>query len=493
MAAIIPEIVDGAALRRMMQNNDYSRNYPTEAAALINYENITTASCRWTGEYPTLVSPDTLARPELAPVDQIYRQILAVGPRHRLDDLLRPENGGRFVIAGGSICNNIQGIRNITDYDIFAVNMSAEDAERRISAFVANDEASASIFRTPNCITVILGNGRVLEEFQFITRTYKNVAEVLYGFDIAPSAVALSMDEDGDIKIEMTELAAFAHLSGCFPIDLERRRLCFESRIQKYYYDKRFSVIFPDLAALALTKNSFDIHTMYFNEVAKAENNFFTARRFCIVENQRGVDLADETVYGELPYYSREKIILYNVGKLMLRNAYLVSTINRGRHAHNTFTMNDWETLIGNDGELEEILCDYFMMKGRTEAEYIHGIYLILRDNEEFNEIVRISATGVKTRAEIRDDFRKIAETIAATVRERSSDLKPKFHWKAANEGTRLKEDVAAYPSTGSEEDATAPALNVPIFEMKYIEPAAYYGEHYSGDDMLVKCASKTV
>jgi hypothetical protein len=232
-----------------------------------------------------------------------------------------------FILAGGAVSSMLTG-SPINDLDIFAPGMTPEEAESKFSSMV--DELAAhdlfkncccQTYRTNNCITAIFGTG---VEIQLITRTYRNVLEIVYGFDLAPCAVAW----DGK-KITATIAAEYAYRTGVFTPDMSVRRLTFEARICKYVF-RGFALVLPCTTASAVcTHTSLNLY--------KSEPRYRHAgdpdNMILIDEIQDSARVATDTcdpvsAYGSLAYRSFDELAKFNVLQILRGNDYLVWDIN---------------------------------------------------------------------------------------------------------------------------------------------------------------------
>lgn len=150
-----------------------------------------------------------------------------------------------FIVAGGAVCDLLCGRTSVNDLDLFAPGMAALEAENRFSQLVRKLPhcSKQSIYRTTNCITVPAGTGGE-PMIQLITRVYESPEHVVYGFDLAPCAVAW----DGKKVTATVEARYMAYTLGIFGIDLSMRRSTFEYRASKYVR-KGFALVLPTWTA----------------------------------------------------------------------------------------------------------------------------------------------------------------------------------------------------------------------------------------------------
>lgn len=91
--------------------------------------------------------------------------------------------------------------------------------------------------RTPTTLTLKIGGIKL----QIIFRLYKNISEILHGFDLGSCALGY----DGN-EVWFTTLGKFAYEYGCNIIDPSRRSTTYEHRLSKYF-DRGFEIVLPDL------------------------------------------------------------------------------------------------------------------------------------------------------------------------------------------------------------------------------------------------------
>lgn len=187
---------------------------------------------------------------------------------------LRLKNMNNILFAGGSICSVLR-IMQVHDIDIFLYGLSEDDATKRVDELIddivksydyylyekqldeENKNKSCSnlnkyrnkskkyeilpndpdikYIRNKNCITLVIG--RYI--FQIILRIYRNVSEILHGFDIGSAAVGY----DGT-QLWFTSLSKFAYEYNCNIVDPSRRSTTYEKRLDKYF-KRGFDIILP--------------------------------------------------------------------------------------------------------------------------------------------------------------------------------------------------------------------------------------------------------
>ncbi len=114
-------------------------------------------------------------------------------------------------------------------------NPSIELSENKKNEIM--DTASARTIRSKNCISIRFNN----MEVQIILRLYKNISEILYGFDLGSSAVGY----DGK-DVYFTELGKFAYELFANIVDPSRRSTTYELRLNKYF-NRGFHIILPNM------------------------------------------------------------------------------------------------------------------------------------------------------------------------------------------------------------------------------------------------------
>jgi hypothetical protein len=187
------------------------------------------------------------------------------------------EGGAGFVLAGGALHHALLARyerdlgyelrQGKTDLDFFPVGLGREQADLLVRRFISltqcfdesnaaflakirgypewndtrdvtlfdlnmlmvgGDLLAASIYRTPNAVTIIMGGGKTI---QLITRLYPTRESVVRDFDLAPAQFLW----DG-FHVWTTELGALCYSTGCFPLELGHC-LCprtYARRLRKY-------------------------------------------------------------------------------------------------------------------------------------------------------------------------------------------------------------------------------------------------------------------
>lgn len=89
---------------------------------------------------------------------------------------------GKLVLAGGSLLSLLLE-KPVNDYDLFFVGCTPEDAMDMIKQFMSKlVSVRISFYATKRCWTIRTGGKS--RTYQFVFRIYKNIDEILLGFDI---------------------------------------------------------------------------------------------------------------------------------------------------------------------------------------------------------------------------------------------------------------------------------------------------------------------
>lgn len=153
-----------------------------------------------------------------------------------------------LVLGGGSVYGNAtQG--EYDDYDIFPIGRDAAAMEANILVlancllrWAAKRFLPFAVYRTQSTITFRIGRQKCLKyTVQVILRSYADIAEILYGFDLGSSAFAW----DGS-DVWVSPLGRLAYTEGVNILNLSRRLPSYEHRIAKYFR-RGFALMLPDL------------------------------------------------------------------------------------------------------------------------------------------------------------------------------------------------------------------------------------------------------
>lgn len=152
-----------------------------------------------------------------------------------------------ILIAGGSVARHVRNKHDPDcDVDMFIYGLDTEQAvikrvyeivEALVCAYTPGKYDKAfRITKTMNYVQVDCGS----RAYQIIFRGYKAKADVLYGFDIAPSCVGF----DGKTFLT-TDFGLCAYKYGISPVDIRRQSTSFMSRLDKYF--SMFPIVLPEL------------------------------------------------------------------------------------------------------------------------------------------------------------------------------------------------------------------------------------------------------
>lgn len=113
------------------------------------------------------------------------------------------------------------------------------------------------VTRTRNAISIVIAE---TERIQIILRLYEHAADVVWGFDVGSSAVALDLRAARFILSPMGELAARA---GCNVVDVARLSPTYASRLKKYVA-RGFNVVLPHFDIAQVPRENLDggLHQM---------------------------------------------------------------------------------------------------------------------------------------------------------------------------------------------------------------------------------------
>ena len=398
-----------------------------------------------------------------------------------------------FALAGGSVssvlaekCRGFKFSKNeiyTRDLDVFAVGLSENEAMEKIWQFVAActgaaDEAVVPrplVYMTDNCITVLLSNTKNMVapfggstefiEIQFITRLYKTIAEVLYSFDLAPSAVAY----DGT-EVWFTRQAAYAYRWGVFLPSFSKRRRTFEYRICKYI-KRGFDLVLPNITdravelaedasaekAISMTTRTAAILLPYihFNNVSCCDVVNYVYCYPLSVSRKVGEEWKghvyggkDESrhVYGALPYMNHDDLVWHNVKEIIRNKSYLV-----WRLSDNLSRKKWWELCLDN---VERVITDRLFRPApnRTwrhlvkfhkllfEPSHVETLCAHARYEMCCSARATTSLAGHPPPEAGRREIEKRISTLAVKIREMASDFGTKtVRWKDRTEGNDLR------------------------------------------------------
>lgn len=163
--------------------------------------------------------------------------------------LLSYVNWSNLVVAGGCISNTINAVcsnRMVTDVDLFVYGLSETDAKSKVDEVVKavssycedRYQSNLHILINKYVVSLIPDSKRELK-VQIILRAYKNIYEVLAGFDVDSCAVAY----DGR-DVLLTNRSENAFRTRYNVVDISRRSPSYESRLYKYW-KRGFGIYIP--------------------------------------------------------------------------------------------------------------------------------------------------------------------------------------------------------------------------------------------------------
>lgn len=153
--------------------------------------------------------------------------------------------GHGFVAAGSAVTYGLTGTAKPKDLDLFMVHKTDEesvDAINKFLGFIARTHDKSYVYRTKSCITIVLNPERRGQMIQIILRRYCSLAEIIHGFDLGSSAVAF----DGE-NVFLTALGVVAIKFRLNILNMVVRRATYEKRIAKYFNERYFGIVLPDL------------------------------------------------------------------------------------------------------------------------------------------------------------------------------------------------------------------------------------------------------
>lgn len=240
-------------------------------------------------------------------LDRSFKQITTAAPLYAITIQALLKAG--LAVAGEVVFSLFNDcLIEADDIDVFAPGIVPDEAEARFMKAIDRDARRRAVYRTNGCITVCCtyrGSTRSVT-VRLITRKYDNVNQVIYGFDIAPCALALMGG-----RLYYTFAASVAYRSGVFFPDVSKRRYSFEQRIEKYY-NRGFAVAFPNACSLEGLKHhaSLKIETMVGKQSIKSM--------------RRASSTSDYGGPSALAYNNAESISNLNIENLLRGRQFLV-------------------------------------------------------------------------------------------------------------------------------------------------------------------------
>lgn len=156
---------------------------------------------------------------------------------------------GKVVLAGGSLISTLL-CQPVSDYDLFFIGCSEAEADiiiEQLSDFLMK-KGVYQFTATDKCWTFKLAN---YETFQFILRLYKNIDELLLGFDIDASCILY--DGKQFLVSSRCENALTNHVN---IVDFTRMSPTYEYRLYKYWL-KGFDILIPGFEYSKINTKSF--------------------------------------------------------------------------------------------------------------------------------------------------------------------------------------------------------------------------------------------
>jgi hypothetical protein len=187
-------------------------------------------------------------------------------------------------VAGGSIISILTN-KSINDIDIFLVghDLTTDLAtEILVKLHSVLSERYQQSYRTRASVTYLSDPDTDIPTIQIITRIYKNVSQLLYGFDLQCAAIAVDLTG----KWAMTKLCRVAFDLGMNIVDSDRMSASFAHRLQKYL-QRGFTMVFPflsvygtleDYAKLRIYNDDDDDDVIHYSNVAQVRLKYMTLR-----------------------------------------------------------------------------------------------------------------------------------------------------------------------------------------------------------------------
>lgn len=163
-----------------------------------------------------------------------------------------------ICVAGGYLSKLLMGESGIqTDIDLFVYGLSSEEecnefvrtSINTILTFLQaeNSEIGYYMTTTENVINLYIeieyGETQL---FQFVARSYTNLAEIVYGFDMGSSGICYN----GELYFSL--LGKFAYATDLNIVDHNKRSTTYEYRLMKYFY-RGFGIVFPLIDRYSIT------------------------------------------------------------------------------------------------------------------------------------------------------------------------------------------------------------------------------------------------
>lgn len=228
-----------------------------------------------------------------------------------------------LLIAGGNVGNIIRNENINNDINFFVYGLSTDQAINRLEKWIKdlitcgqnylfeqnsnqkkiNIETQIEIIRNDKMIMIKMFGIKL----KFIFRLYKTVSEILHSFDLGSIAVGFNGH-----NVYLTTLSKFCYENSCNIIDISRRSINYEYRLEKYF-KRGFNIVLPDFDKYKLRTDYFK-----FKLVEVCELPYFIFSYLDIIGNKIIIDKFFNK-YNK-PDYNVEEIEKYNSFTLNLEN-----------------------------------------------------------------------------------------------------------------------------------------------------------------------------
>lgn len=146
-----------------------------------------------------------------------------------------------------------------SDIDLFLYGLNEDEAVEKIKQIETSVRdailSEVTVVRSKNAITIC--SQYPTRHIQIVLRVYKNVSEILTGFDIDCSAAAY----DGK-QVYCTPRALASYITQINPIDLSRRSPSYENRLSKYSH-RNFEVYWPELNRSRIDPTIYGMYNLF--------------------------------------------------------------------------------------------------------------------------------------------------------------------------------------------------------------------------------------
>lgn len=229
-------VINGDLIEKMFEDHKRIRNNGPLNADLINYSEIEQA--------PPILNIDRIALKNHR-FHQIRNMDETIGRLHMAYPCLKCINMNNVCVAGGALCAAAKDDSS-KDIDLFFYELSAEQILEKVDDIYdsLNEYYEVTRYDNRQVVTFVLSNGKYI---QCILRSYRNMAEIIYGFDIG----ACQLLYDGNV-IWTTPAGRIAYETGYNIIDVEVRRHTYEKRLVKYFVKYGFGIIMPKMVTKEL-------------------------------------------------------------------------------------------------------------------------------------------------------------------------------------------------------------------------------------------------